>query len=197
MSRLPHYVEGAFADPDSYVRRTFDGELVQITPQSLADKPIPVESKTFLEQVGLPCSDECLVDRFTLSFEAVRMGLHPLRSVAVVIEQPVNEGCADMLCLDVNIRHGRALCIAPDDRGAVYDIALQREGARTFVNSCVEKLGVFLAIYVAYCRQPDETATNEEARGLVVAMQKIDPRAFAQPENWWASVGEDLESDVF
>jgi hypothetical protein len=197
MTWLPHYLRGASEDPDRYVRRIFGEELVRVPLESLLNNPLSVNSGSFLEHVGLPCSDRCLVDRFTLSFEALRAGLQPLGAMARIIGAPLKEPCAEMLCLDVNVRYGRALCVDPYADAAVYDIALERDCAKTFLNSGVDKLGVFLAMYVAYCREPDETATNEEACAVVRCMREIDPVAFGRPENWWAAVGEELESDVF
>jgi SUKH-4 immunity protein len=82
---------------------------------------------------------------------------------------------------------GTDLCVNLSD-GAIYSIDRQQELPTRFMNSGIEQLAQFIELSETF----SGTAVESEilSRQMREALTKIDPKAFSDPENWWAIVLE-------
>jgi hypothetical protein len=76
--------------------------------------------------------------------------------------------------------------VAPD--GGIYSIDPEGTLPTRFVNSGVEQLARFIDVCQAHADRPKD----ESDRLLWPELEAIDPRAFADAENWWALVREQV-----
>jgi len=196
MGCIPGHLAGALTDPTSFIKNVFhNDDLRVISSQSLESTGLPAESQIYLAQVGLPRREETLESRFTLTFAVLDEGLPQLSELADREQFHLSNGSSQYLCIDIHLRHKRALCLDPMRAGLVLDVDLEGEQHETFVNSRVEKLGIFLATFIAHCR---ETANwpldriQDADKQLHGCMREIDLDALIDPDTWWARVMEEI-----
>ena len=168
----------------------FGNDNLQQAPRKAVDSlKIPTASKNFLAQIGLP-REEILVIRFEIDKERFTT----LLEHATARKQSVPPRAKELYLI------GRGH-FAPDlfvDEGlggSVVEIELGPKGWTRFVNSSVESLAAFLlAFRKSFIR---DNMSNEENSQYVSQMKKdllvIDKAAFAQSDNWWSQVFEQME----
>lgn len=77
--------------------------------------------------------------------------------------------------------------------GAVYSVDPEGELPVRFVNSSIERLGQFIRISQSYAgRANDDSGVANVAGKLKEELAAVNPPAFADPENWWAVVLEQM-----
>ncbi len=86
--------------------------------------------------------------------------------------------------------YGTDLCARLSD-GAVLSIDPQKEFPTRFVNSGIQQLAQFIEISKSF---GDSKITDSAAlaQQMQETLAKIDPKAFCDPDNWWAVVLEQL-----
>jgi predicted component of type VI protein secretion system len=86
--------------------------------------------------------------------------------------------------------YGTELRVRMSD-GAVFSIDPDGALPTRFVNSSVERLCEFIAVYQSYGgRTAADTEVSPTARRLRGQLAAVDPAAFGDTENWWAVVLE-------
>jgi len=82
--------------------------------------------------------------------------------------------------------YGTDLCVSLSD-GAIYSIDPKHKLPTRFMNSGIEQLARFIEVSETFS---GSTITDLEvlSRQMRAELAKIDPKAFANPENWWAVV---------
>ena len=92
--------------------------------------------------------------------------------------------------LIIGYDYGTNFCVAFTD-GSIYAIDPRGRLDTRFMNSGVEQLAKFIetcdSLPPAADRPPEVLA-----RELREALEPVDPKAFADPENWWAVVVEQV-----
>jgi len=144
---------------------------------SLRDVGIPDSAKSFLAEVGLPFREDWTI-RFELEADYLpRLPDRPTyRRIGFDYIVPI--------CLD-EANSGRV-------------IAAEQEIGRTerYVNSTVEHFGEFLTYYQQY-RQTGPVLPENQIKTLIDEterqMQTADPSAFSDPNNYWATIIEQMK----
>jgi hypothetical protein len=87
--------------------------------------------------------------------------------------------------------YGAEFCVSLSD-GAIHSIDPREELPTRFVNSGILELARFIEVSESF----SDTPINDTAmlsRRMREALTQIDAKAFADPENWWAIVLEQME----
>jgi len=199
MEIVPSHLKPALVNPRSYVKYVFDrGELRNSAREALERFNLSVGSKSYLCEVGLPEGEEILEDSFRLGSSLLGKHLLTLSALAEELSLPTPSHCRGALCLYLS-KYGGVIVVDGARDDGVYSIGLERDYNATLINSCAEKFGVFLALYVAHCRTtaplPFEQRGEVDLK-LERCMYAIDPGAFGDPENWWSTVLEEMMSGL-
>lgn len=191
----PKHLADALGDSGNYIRSVFSqGELRVVPRETLATINLPSESREYLASIGLPTFVKRLIDLLSLSFNLVRDKLPNLQQLSVQENFSAPDDRRDYVCLDFH--HGGVICIDPSRDGMVMSLDIERDYREDYINSRVEKLGVFLAMYVAHCRSTEEMPP--EMRGSCDAvlerfMHAIDPSALSSPNTYWFRIIEEMK----
>jgi hypothetical protein len=154
--------------------------LKRWSESSLDDVAIPLSSKRFLIDVGLPCKED-----WTLRFDIEGDQLPPLTNK----KHYRRIGFDDLVPVCLDERRG----------GAVVAVETEFGGSERFVNSSVERFGEFLMLYQEY-RKTARSASEEEIpsiiNGIEGQMCRIDPEAFDDSNNYWPLVVEQMNQGL-
>jgi hypothetical protein len=154
--------------------------LKRWTAASLRDVSIPVSSKSFLIEVGLPYR----VD-WTLQFdnEAEQLPRLPNKKNYRRI------GYDDVV----------PLCLDEEDSGRIIAVEDVIGGRERFINSGVDRFAECLVYYQQY-RTSVRIAPEEEVPKLVAAaeehMREADSLAFSDANNWWPVIIEQMNQGL-
>jgi hypothetical protein len=85
--------------------------------------------------------------------------------------------------------YGTNVCVRLSD-GAVYSIDPKAEYPNRFINSGIEQLARCIEVSETYSGTAGNAA--ELSREMRATLTEIDPKAFADPENWWALILEQM-----
>lgn len=148
------------------------GESRRYPSDVAAGLPIPSAAKDFLTTVGLPVETEYFM----------------------AAEQPeVTTGGQ----VRVGTDFGTDICV--DAAGQVRSIDAAGEYPERFINSDVSAFARSLAVVTAgvseWAGRPDDEI-DEQVEVLAAALEDIDKAVFADPENWWSVIFEQLRDGL-
>lgn len=158
----------------------------------VATLDIPASSRNFLLYVGLP-DDEIL----GLRFDFLGSHLPTLEELATRVGFDSSPPNGSRPCL--GLTYDVAVCIDEQRDGAVYCVDLAQEEPERLLNSRVEWLGAFLAMYVSHCRVTSGAPDPEIDRAVLELehqMCEIDPVALSDTENWWPLILEQMKHGI-
>ncbi len=200
MSNIPNYLSLATEDYNFYIINIFSStQLTKIKKKDLSRFCLPSESNSFLCNTGLPESDEILMDNLQVTFNLLKPPLLTLEEFAKKANlPPAPQHLSKCVCIDFSDFQDLT-CIDVLRGGSIYKIDPNRGYCEKFVNSQVEKFGIFAAVYVAHIKHTEYLKWQELSFAdvhLYECMQTIDPQAFADPDNWWAVILEEMLSGL-
>jgi hypothetical protein len=148
----------------------------------------PESSKQFLLEVGLPKKE-----LLCITFEMLEDPLPTMEEVA----RAKGQSCPAEACFFLRLGcggHAPDFALTNDSQGKVMEVDFDPPRLR-FVNSRVQHLGAFL---LAYARsRVREEMSREDNLAYVASMraelEKIDPEALSNSDNWWSLVLEQME----
>jgi hypothetical protein len=153
--------------------------LVRWLESTLRDVAVPLSSKRFLMEVGLPGKTD-----WTLRFdpEATLPRLADKSNFRRI-------GFDDMV----------AICLDEQHDGCVVAVEKEVGGTQRFINTTVQHFGVFLVLYQEY-RKAARRMSEEEVVKFIPSiesrMRKTDPKAFDDPNNYWPLVIEQMNQGL-
>lgn len=154
--------------------------LKRWSESSLRDVAIPQSSKQFLIEVGLPYKED-----WTLRFDPE----------ADHLPQLANKGSCRRIAFDDFV----PICLNEKRDGCVVAIETDVGGSEQFINTSVECFGEFLVLYQEY-RKLARAVSEEEIMkiipGIEERMQRADPKAFDDSNNYWPVIVEQMNQGL-
>jgi hypothetical protein len=177
-------------DPVAQIRATFEpGGLQRAPHHALSKLGISQESRRFLSDVGVPNQPILLVE-FAIDVDTIPT----LREFATQIALP--EEIADKMWRIGTDGRLELVLTTRDDADPVLSVDPRGEIPTRLVNTSVDLLVGFLALYVEYCREcpnHSDEEMNAAAASLEVRMRQYDPPAFESREQHWSTVLEQMK----
>jgi len=180
-------------DPSYQTLTTFTNAGLETAPHSsMVELRIPESSKTFLTTIGLP-REAVLLCRFELELNK----LPTLREYAEQRGRSISSG--EML-RRIGTDGRLQICISEENSsGNVIAVDLDEKHITKMVNTSVELLGGFLALYVEYCKSFHGSSDNEMdegARKMESFMRDHDSTALNSPDSWWSLITEQMKNGL-
>ncbi len=180
-------------DPFEQTLLTFGRDnLTRVWPEAIDNVNIPELSKRFLIEVGLPNAPVLLCE-FDLDAPIIPTIEEYAASLGIQFV------CAQRL-RRIGWDGGVQLCLNEgEESGSIIAIDIKEEHPSRFVNSSVEQLGGFLALYVDdYCRYRNlpEEELNSRAYELDAKLRSLDTPAFASGDNWWPCITQQMKGGM-
>jgi SUKH-4 immunity protein of toxin-antitoxin system len=152
-------------------------DLKCLSRRALENVPITDYTKEFLVHIGVPKLEELSIDFFTESNVLYTTTLDGVKYIVI----------------GDNI--GVKMCIK-EDSNEILSIDLRSGVPLRFVNSNIELFLVFVMIYLNESSGKEEIDL-EDALTIVDRLRKeyilLDPKALADPNNWWPVILEQVE----
>jgi hypothetical protein len=166
---------------DDEIKAFWGNELLTIPQSIVVNYPIPLESKSFLANVGVPTREGLLFPFFKRPGE-FRMWADKDGEDYLVLAQERGQN------LGLSAKSGNISVIDSRD-----------ELPMRFVNSDLASLVGFLQL-LAETQKRLRGATEDEGRALIEQLRKEfmsnDAKALAGDENWWSVVLEQMEQGL-
>jgi len=161
-------------------RARWGGGLMPYAPSAFDDVALPLVSKRFLIEAGLP-QQAGLGLEFDLPPDKL-----PALSEAFEEDLPAGLDRYRPIGLDA----ATAICLDALDGWRLYAVDIDGAFPTRFVNSSVPQLAEFLLVFREGAGVPvPALATDEEleasAQALEREFRRIDPATFEEGENWW------------
>lgn len=165
--------------------------IIKLDSARLSGEPLPQSTKEFVAVSGLRTPR-----RLGVAFEAQNGGFPTLTQYCQDKRLPlprdgeryyrIGASCGTELCL--TIPNGCVICIDPSG-----------ELITRYINATLELFVKFLDVYDRYCEVGPTIPESEDDQftdSIVLEMRRLDPSAFDDRENWWATIVEEIESGM-
>lgn len=153
-----------------------EGNLRRWPEADLRDAQIPASSKSFLIEVGLPFRED-----WTLRFNP---------QVGVLPRLSIRRGCRR-----IGFDDSVPICLDEEHDGRVVAIEDVVGGSERLINSNIECFVECLVYYKQY-RTVVRLASEEEVQKIIDVtgsqIRTADAAAFADPDNWWPLIIEQM-----
>jgi hypothetical protein len=177
--------------PEQFVAQWGTQGLVRVDSETVTPLNVPVESKQFLIEAGLPKKAE---PRVTLYAPPDLLASLPQMFQEDDIDFPQEFGGYRVLADDTAF----FLCLDEHRDGVIVAVDPYQEEPTRFVNTAVPQVAESLLAYRAL-PGPDQAAgaNKETLRGWLEELRghlrRIDPQALQDDNSWWSVILEQLE----
>jgi hypothetical protein len=156
-----------------------EDSLVKWPRDLLARIDLPNDAKRFLAEVGLPC-----VSDWTMRFD-------------LTLDQ-MQQATIEPRCFIIGYDYKCPILLDKQKRGSVISVEHGRN--ERFVNTDICRFGECLVLYQQYRLAVRAMDDEEKIQNLISntenAMRAIDPTAFADANDWWAVIIEQMRSGL-
>ena len=181
-------------DPFEQTLNTFDkNNLVRARIEMLEGLKISDQSKKFLLNIGLP-KLKVLLCEFDIDVPHLPTIEEYAKSQKMIF-------ATQKRLRRIGWDGGTQICLSEEDmdKGSVYAVDIKKELTSRFINSNIEFFVGFLALYVEECKKyygSSDSILFTAARKFENNLRELDPLAFADENNWWCCIVQQMKEGM-